>query len=175
MVTPDLQELLNVLQKLTGLHKELLEVVRSERQSLVDADLKSLQESVFRKEALIETIRLAESRRAQLVEKIAFDIGWRKPAAELPLSKIIVHVQGDEPRLAEQLRSALNALKVMVERIQEQNGGNRELVARSLRHIESMKRNVLGDAAPAQATYTQQGTKAGVSNAGPSRLISREA
>ena len=99
MVTPDLTALLSLLQKLTGLHKDLLEVVRAERQALADADLKTLQDCVFKKEALIETIRISESRRTQLVEKIGFDLGWRRPAAELSLSKIIIEVQGTEPKI----------------------------------------------------------------------------
>jgi hypothetical protein len=160
------------LQKLVGYHRQLLDIVRIEKDALLEANLRGIQEATCAKQALIESIKLEEIRRQQQVAELAMLL--KRPMSELTLLEIAIAVQGEAPRGADQLRSAFNALTILVKRVADANRENAALVERSLNHIREMKKNVLGDAKTSSNTYTQQGTR---SNAAPNgaRLIEREA
>lgn len=168
---PPFAVILASLQKLIGLHRQLLEACRTEREALVLADLRKIEESTLGKQGLIDQIRQAEAQRIQAVGELA--MLWKKPIRELSLPNIIIAIQGHDPKGAEQLRGNFNALTVLIQRITEQNEDNRGLVERSLAHVNDMKRNVLGEAVPKSDTYTPQGQRSGVT--GGARLISHEA
>lgn len=163
-------EIHQILQRLVGFHRQLLEVVRSEREALASADLKGIQESTYAKEALIESIKLLEAERIRALTILAAI--WKKPVQELTVSSIAILIQGEDPKGAEQLRSSLNALAILVNRIQEQNDYNRELVERSLEHLQNMKNNVLGETVPKSQTYNPQGQRSSPVNG--ARLFSKE-
>jgi flagellar biosynthesis/type III secretory pathway chaperone len=171
-MSPDpVQKLQESLQRLIGLHRQLLDCVRMERDALVAADLKAIQEATYAKQALIEGIRQAETERLRATGELA--ILWKRPVKDLTLSEVVIAIQARDPKAAEALRSSFNALTVMIKRIREQNDDNRGLVERSLEHVHEMKRNVLGEAQPNTGTYTQQGQKNPAT--GGARLISKEA
>ena len=166
-----LSEIYQVLQKLVGLHRQLMDTVRMERDALVQADLKSIRDATCAKQALIEAIKQAETVRIKLLGELA--LLWKKPIRELTLPQIIIAVQGSDLKGAEQLRSIFNTLTILVQRIREQNDDNRTFVECSLEHVNEMKQNILGASVPKSNTYTQQGQKSNpVSGA---RLISKEA
>jgi flagellar biosynthesis/type III secretory pathway chaperone len=159
------------LQKLTGLHRQLMDIVRVERDSLIQADIKGIESAIVTKQKLIEDIYQTETARLKLTAELA--VTWKRPYRELTLPNIIIAVQGIDPKGAEQLRSVFNTLTVLIQRITAQNQDNRSLVERSLGHVHNMKRNILGEATPRSSTYTPQGQKTN----GPvtQRIISREA
>ena len=165
-----LKQILDSLQKLTGLHRQLLETVRLERQALVEANLKLIQELTTSKQSILEVIRLTELARTKQIAELA--VAWKKPFRDLTLSNVIIGIQGWDIKLSEQFRTALNTLTVLVQRVSDQNEDNRGLVEKSLEHIHAMKRNVLGEASPKANTYTSQGQRTHTN--GHSRLISKE-
>lgn len=162
------------LQKHLGLHRQLLDTVRLERDALVQAELKQVEDAVYAKQAIIEAIKRVEHERLLVIE--ALEQNWSRKLAEgekLSLSAIVIDIQVRHPERAEALRSAFNALTLLIKRISEQNHDNLEFVERSLRNVNEMKKNVLGEsAAPKHETYTASGQKA--THGGSSRLISRE-
>ncbi|MGK5082221.1 flagellar protein FlgN [Bdellovibrionota bacterium FG-1] len=158
------------LQKLIGLHRQLLEACRLEREALVQADLNGIEETTQEKQALVEAIRAAEVERLNHVATLA--MAWKRPLRELSLSNLILAVQATAPKMSDQLRSNLNALTVLLDRIQEQNDDNRRLVERSLVHVNQMKKNVLGEAVPKSNTYTAHGQRQATTSG--ARLISKE-
>ena len=166
-----LAQIYQTLQKLVGFHRQLLEIVRLERDALLNADLKVIQDCTFAKEGLIETIRQAEAERIKHVTELA--MMWKKPLRDLTITNIAIEIQGRDLKAADQLRSAHTALTVILQRITEQNRANGELVERSLKLVEQMKKNVLGEATPKANTYNPQGQKS--SGAPGARLFSREA
>lgn len=166
----ELKDLHQNLQRLVGLHRQLLETIRLEREALVQASLKDIQESTYAKEAIIEGVRTCEIDRMKIVGELALIL--KKPARDLTLPNIVIAVQGVKPKEAEQLRSAYNALTVLIQRITEQNQSNRDLVEKSLEHVHNMKRNVLGEQTPKAGTYSSHGQK--VNSAQGARLISKE-
>lgn len=167
------QALLACLQKLIGIHRQLLETVRQEHEAIANALPKDLQEAVYAKEALIEGIRQQELLRQSIVGKIALQ--WNRPLEEITLSLIVLEVQNQDAKFSELLRSSQTALKMLAERVIEQNSYNRELLQKSLDHVHEMKRNVLGESKPKSQTYTAQGRKSLVGEQNNNaRLISKE-
>lgn len=164
------EQVYQTLQKLIGLHRQLLENVRAEHQALVNADVKAIQEATFAKQALIEQIQGAES--ARLKAMVELSQVWKKPLKDLTLGAIAIEIQGRDAKGAEQLRSSLNALTILIKRVSDQNTANRALVDRSLENIHEMKKNVLGEATPKSEVYTQKGQRA--PGSGGARLISKE-
>lgn len=171
MLEKQITEIYQTLQKLIGYHRQLREAVKAEREALVAADVGAIQETVSMKQGLIEEIRRAEAMRLKATSELASI--WKKDPAELTLSKLIIIVQGKDLKFAEQLRSALNAITVLISHITEQNDSNRALVERSLEHVHEMKKNVLGETVPKSTTYTQQGQRS--SGMQGARILSKEA
>jgi hypothetical protein len=159
------------LQKLIGLHRQLMDVVRLEREALIEANLKAVHDVTVSKQALIEAIKISEFERQKHVA--ALSLLWKKPIRDLTISNIIILIQAREQKLAEQLRSDFNALTILIKRISDQNIDNQALVERSLEHVHNMKRNALGESAPKTDTYNPHGQK--TNSGGSARLISREA
>ncbi len=165
------QEIHQSLQKLIGLHRQLMDLVRLEREALVEANLKSIQDVTVAKQGLIEAIAHAEAERLKALGTLS--LLWKVPTRELSLPKLIIRVQGEDLKFADQLRTSFNALTILIQRISEQNKDNQALVEKSLEHVAEMKRNVLGEAVPKTTTYNPHGQKNTASAEG--RLISREA
>jgi hypothetical protein len=167
-------DFLGALQRLIGLHRTLLELVRSERDALLGADLKLIHEATLAKEAVIEQIRAVEAERARsMAAFLAAHPALRGPGGAPTLTELLQGLEPQEPALASRLQSARNALQLLVTRILEQSAGNRAICERTLGHLERMKKNVLGEASPHSERYSQQGQRVGA--APPARLVSREA
>lgn len=159
------------LQKMIGFHCNLMEVVRAERDALVNVAVKDIQETVSSKQALVESIRQTEAERLRTTTEIAVKL--KRPLRELTLSELILVVQGHDLKLADQFRSSLNTLTVLVQRVSDLNKDNQLFVEHSLQHVDAMKKNVMGESVPKSNTYTQQGQRsAPVKGA---RFISKEA
>ncbi|MGZ3700077.1 MAG: flagellar export chaperone FlgN, partial [Bdellovibrionota bacterium] len=76
-------EIHQVLQRLLGLHRQLLDTVRLEREALTQADLKGIQEASVAKQALVEAIRQSDTERMGLVGELA--LAWKTPVRDLTL------------------------------------------------------------------------------------------
>lgn len=162
------------LQKLIGLNRQLLEIIRVEHEALVQAQLKSIQEATYAKHALIEVIREKDSERRAILAEVS--TLWKKPIESLTLGTLIHGLQNStlqsNQKRAELFQSNWNTLTVLLKRVLVQNEENRILVEKFLMHLNQMKLNVLGEFSPKADLYTQQGTRASASTA--ARLISKE-
>lgn len=163
-------QIYELLQKLVGSHRQLMEIVRAERNALLEANRRGIEEATHAKQAQIEAIRSLEGERLRRIRELA--MMWRRDPAGLTLSEIAIAVQGRDLKFADQLRSAQNALTILLQRITEENRRNQVLVAKSMEHVENMKRNVLGEATPKATTYGPQGQRPGPLPG--ARLISKE-
>ena len=124
---------------------------------------------------MLEHVRLTEQRRTAILSELA--LLMRRPASEISAASLAMAIQGWDLKLADQLRSVRQALVILMERVRESNRHNSELLDRSLRMVEDMKKNLLGEVQRSAETYNPQGQK-GTGAAGaapPSRLISKEA
>lgn len=170
-VEKTLDQLAQTLEQLLEAHSKLLSVVRLEREALANADLALIQECALNKETQVDAIRLLESARVGLILRLGADFGFA--SGELTLSGLIVVLQNSRPKLSATFADSLKRMLHVVGQVDEQNRYNRDLIQRSLSHLQKMKANVLGEAAPKTETYTNQGQRANGGAGG--RLISREA
>ena len=165
------KKLYELLQKLIGIHRQLLDVVRLEREALVEAHLKDIQNITGIKQGLVEEVHRVESERLKIMGALA--VAWSMSSKELTLQKVIIRIQGNDLKLADQFRAAFNALNILIQRISDQNNHNKKFLERSIEHVDQMKKNVLEESQSQANTYTQQGQRS--TSAGTSRLISKEA
>lgn len=170
-ITTELDKLYSCLQRMIGLHRQLYEVCKMEREAFIAADSKLILEHTQAKELIIETIRQAESDRIRVSTHLS--LAWKKPLSDLTLNFIIREIEPHDPKNSERFRSALTALTVLIERAKKINESNRSFVEQSLEHVHAMKKNVLGEAVPQTETYGNQGQKMAQTNG--ARLLSTEA
>ncbi len=152
-----LENLFQNLQTLVGLHKQLLDTVRMEREALVQVDLKTIDETTHAKQALIEAIRQAEGVRQRTLAEVALD--FKTPVGTLTLSEVAIRVQGDDIKKAEHFRSLQNTLVIMIQRITDQNEDNRQFLQHSLEHVRAMRGNAVGSGSKKSQVYGQHGKK----------------
>ncbi len=169
--TPLLEQLYTCLQRMLGLHRQLYDVCKFEREAFVAADVKQITEHTYAKSLIIETIRQAEGERIRISTLLAME--WKRPLADLTLTFIVQEIEPVDAKRAESFRSAFTALVMLIERAKKMNDSNREFVEKSLKHVNEMKRNVLGEAVPSTETYGNQGQK--MPQTGGARMLSTEA
>lgn len=162
-----LAELYQQLQKLLSLHRQLLELLRTEKQALVDADVTKIEELALSKQGLLDQIAFHDELRRKLIAQLSPGGG-----DAITLSKVAIIAQGIQVKLGEQFRSVQQALSHLLGRIEEQGSYNRQLVEQSLETLVQMKRNILGSEAPRANTYSARGQQN--NNNSGARLISRE-
>jgi flagellar biosynthesis/type III secretory pathway chaperone len=165
-----LAELYQHLQKLLGLHRQLLDLLRAEKQALVDADVTKIEELAMSKQGLLDQIAFTDELRRRLVASLETAKGATR--APLTLSGVAIIAQGVQVKLGEQFRSVQQALSHLIGRIEEQGGYNRQLVEQSLETLVQMKRNIIGAEAPKATTYSPKGQQS--SGSAGARLISTE-
>lgn len=166
-----LEKLQAALSHLIGLHRQLLETLRQEREALTSANKSGIEECAFAKDACLQAIAQAERERGMIVAELSIE--WKRPLSQMTLNWILTETEPTQPAVASALRSQLNALVILIERVQEQNQYNGALIEKALAHLDAMKSNVFQNDAPQAQTYTPQGSRALAPS--QSRLISQEA
>lgn len=157
LVTHSVIGLIDCLHHLIGQQRQLLEIVREERQALLDSHLKSVEQCSYSKEVLLHSITQSEKQRQAVVEKVLTQINAKTDRPSL--NDIIIKIQADRPKEAQQLRSQWNTLKHLNQRIIEQNRENQKLVEAMLEHLNKMKSNVLGGMQEQADGYSNKGAK----------------
>lgn len=156
--------LIELIQEMIGVSRNLIDSCREERDALINADIQALQEASQSKNFLIGSLRQLELKRQQM-----FSIHNSK----VKLDEFVLNLENSDLASANQLRKLKTTFKTLHEKVISMNQENQELILKSLGHLENMKKNVIGEAAPQSSTYGQSGS---VSNPSPNpRWISTEA
>ncbi len=165
-----LEDLIQILNRILGSHRQLLEAVRREREVLISMEMPRIQAMTHFKEGLVVEVQGLESERLKLMAGLAVEL--KMPEKELSLQQIILAVEPRFSHLASKLRTALNALTLIIQRIQEQNQSNEALIQNTLNHLRQMNQNVKGEATSKSSLYTQKAQR----SAGflPPQYISQE-
>ncbi len=165
-----LQQIHEILQRLIGFHRNLLELARQQKDAITEAQLSRIQEITSAQEFLIESIRLAEAQRLREITGLALVL--KRPTKDLQLGDLVLLAQAKNPKLSSQLQTDRNTLALLIQRIEEQNRYNGALLEQSLTHVEKMKTNVLGEGVPKSDLYTSKAQKSAPIQG--ARLISTE-
>lgn len=146
-----LGSLLSVLRKEIEVYGELAQAIALEKDVLRKPSLESLHESNARKETCILKTRLLEEVREKTVGRIASALGV--DARGLKLQAILPHAQGGLGLL---LRDCHRELRSLVDRIQEDNLRNRNLLDASLTGVRT-SRHFIGNLLGGGSTYGGSG------------------
>ena len=161
------RELVSCLEDLVKIYRSLLEVVRREKEILVESRLDELNENNKTKDALLVRIRTLENSRTKLARDLA----------------VLTSSDVDQPRLLEiaanlpvdrgdRLRNMHSVLELLIRRVSEVNKQNEELVQSALRSITGAMEAIKDGLQPA-STYEKKGSMAlGKTEGGA--LVSRE-
>ena len=168
---PESQEIYNkLLDNLDGMvkiYRGLLEVVRKEKEILIEAQLDQLNENNRVKEALLLKSRTQELARIALVDDLRRMEMIRKD--EVRLLDLAVHFGGSE---GDKLRNMHSVLTLLIKRVQGLNKQNEGLVNSALQSVTGAMNNIkqtLSD----KGTYANKGAMKDSST--QPQLVSREA
>jgi flagellar biosynthesis/type III secretory pathway chaperone len=173
MVDLKIKSLIEQIQNLLTHHEKLLEIIKKEKEALASADLAAIQACTYQKEIELESIRIAESRRQQLSSAIEHD--WGLEAGLLKISDIIERLnQSGFLNEAIELSTLVKKLVNVIEQISEMNTYNKEIIQKSLIHVDRMKQNVIRQASSSRDVYSHRGQKK-IQGGAATRFISKEA
>lgn len=169
-VVPNIEELLKNLNHQLGLYRQLLDLVRAERECIVGVKIKELREHTYSKEALVDEITREESRR----------VHWLKEASralQIPFNDLTMDILAKRlaPERFEALMSLKNTMLVLVKRVREHNADNKRLIEVALKDAQEMKKNILGLTSDQPKVYGPSGQMGGASADKGARFISKEA
>lgn len=140
-------------EKLEGLiktYRNLLNVVRKEKDILVDADLDKLNENNKAKEKLLIEVRKLEEERIKFTAELAKAEGLEESAKLLDFA---YHFGGEK---AERLRSIQSVLDLLLKRVKDYNQKNSVLVNSALANITGAM-NSIKETLQDKPTYENKG------------------
>lgn len=160
-------ELVACLEDMVKLYRSLLEVVRREKEILVESRLDELNENNKTKDGLLVRIRSHENSRVKLARDLAQLTG--SDIDQPRLLEIAANMPGER---GDRLRNLHSVLELLIKRVAEVNKTNEELVQSALRTITGAMEAIKEGLAPA-TTYEKKGAMATRTEGGA--LVSREA
>ncbi len=144
-------QLVSCLDQLVKVYRALLEVVRREKDILVESNVEGLSENNRAKEAMIIKIKSLETQRMRCAKDLAHLIG---ADVERPrLSEIASRFDGPQ---GEKLRNAQSVLELLIKRVSEINKENEVLVQAALSSINGAMQSIK-DTLQDKNTYQSQG------------------
>lgn len=162
-----LQSLDQILNRTIKVYRQLLEVVRREREILIEADLEELNENNAIKEKILIELREWEEKRILIVAQIAKEnqINMEEPR----LLDLANHFSGEK---GDRLRNLHSVLVLLLKRVQEFNQQNEDLVRAALENISGALNNIKNHLQE-KSTYERKGRlKEGTQDA---HFVSKEA
>lgn len=162
------ERLITNLEELTKQYRLLLELVRKEKQVLIDADIEQINENNFQKEVLISKIQELDALRVNFATELAQKLNI--PHIDARLLNIARHIGGTD---GDRLRSQHAALEFIIKRLTELNKENATYAEAALRNVgsalDNIKETLMGQKTyQNKGKYQQSGEKSG-------HLVSKEA
>jgi flagellar biosynthesis/type III secretory pathway chaperone len=168
---PNLDELQKNLRHQLTLYRQLVDLLRTEREHIVGVRFKEIRECTYSKEALLDEIHREEFRRLRWVKEAAAFIGMAEKdvTMEIVASKIggAEHFEG--------LMSLKHTMTHMVKKAREMNSENQKLVESALKDAQQLKRNILGLSSDQPQVYGPKGNMGGSAREQGARFFNKEA
>ncbi len=146
------QKLVLNLEELTKLYRQLLEIVRKEKELLIAADIDNLDLNNKEKEALLYKIRSQDAARERYAKEFARLIGGDTASPRLLDLAKILHGTAEEKRL----RTIHSMLEMIVTRVAALNKENEEFAQSALSALNGAMGNVK-DTLAGKKTYARKG------------------
>jgi flagellar biosynthesis/type III secretory pathway chaperone len=168
---PNLEELQNNLKHQLSLYRQLVDLLREEKEHVIAVRFKEIREATYAKEAILDEVHREEFRRLKWTAEAARFLGVNEK--EITMEMVATHIGG--PTLFESLMSLKNALSHMLKKAKEMNLENKALVESALNDTQVMKRNILGLSSDKPQTYGPKGNMGGNGREQGARFLSKEA
>jgi len=152
--SPNLEDLRNNLKHQLTLYRQLIDVLRDEKEHLVAVRFKEIRESTYSKEAILDEVHREEFRRLRWVRQAAAFLG----VSEKEITMEVVAAKIGGPEQYESLISLRNAILHMVKKAREMNLDNKRLVESALKDAHALKRNILGLSSEQPQVYGPKGS-----------------
>lgn len=169
-ILPNLDELQKNLRHQLALYRQLVDLLREEKEHMIAVRTKEVRECTYSKEALLDEIHREEYRRRRWVAEAATALG-------VPENVITIELVGQRlaPEQLEAYQSLKSTLVHMIKRAREMNDENRRLAETALQDLQVMKKNILGLSADKPQTYGAKGTMGAGPRDQSARLLNKEA
>ncbi len=168
---PNLEELQNNLKHQLALYRQLVDLLREEKEHIIAVRFKEIREATYAKEAILDEVQREEFRRSKWTSEAAKFL----KVSEKDITMEMVATQIGGPALFEGLMSLKNALAHMLKKAKEMNLENKALVETALNDTQIMKRNILGLTSDKPQTYGPKGNMGGAGREQGARILSKEA
>jgi len=146
-----LDKFLGLLNEEIGLYESLLMTLQKEKKSVVDSNLKQLNESSKEKENLFLKIRILEEQRLTILGSLGQKLG--KPAHTLTLTELSRLL---EDPYATRIRNCQSSFLSLAQSIKEINLSNQTLLHHSLDLVRGSL-SLLNDLIPSNPIYYRSG------------------
>jgi flagellar biosynthesis/type III secretory pathway chaperone len=168
---PNLDELQKNLKHQLTIYRQLVDLLREEKEHIIGVRLKEMREATYSKEALLDEAHREEYRRQRWVKEAAAFLKMRE--SDVTMEVIAQRMAPREQH--ESLISLRLALVHMVKKAREMNADNLALVETALRDTQAMKRNILGLSSDKPQTYGPKGAMDSGAREQGARFLSKEA
>lgn len=156
------------LDEITKIYRQLLELIRREKEHLIKTEIEKIEECTKQKEAYLLRLKSLDALRAKYAMDLAEQLGLDPSQPRLlELARMIGGARADK------LRSVHSALEILIKKIPEMNKENELYAQSALSHLKGALNNVR-DTLAGPTHYKRQGmVQRGAEAAGS--LIRREA
>lgn len=147
---PKIEVLNKILKSQLDLYKELLSLVRHEKEFIVKVDISKIREYTLAKEIILSQLRREEVKHKKWLLELA---KMRNQTLE-ELSAIVKLYPKGEGERSMYLKNSLHSITLQVQRFNEEN---KRLVERALKESQMMKGRALGYTADQPPLYSPKG------------------
>lgn len=162
------EKLIFNLEELTKAYRQVLELVRKEKELLLQADLEALTENNLAKEKLILRLKSLDGLRIRYATEVARLVGVEE--GEARLLEIARRIETGE---GEKLRTQQATLEILIRRVKEINQSNEEYTLSALEKINGAMSNVK-DTVAGKKTYGRKGKMQTGASTASGNFVSKE-
>lgn len=162
------EKLIHNLEDLTKAYRHVLELVRKEKELLLQADLQALTENNLAKEKMILRLKSLDGLRIKYAGEIARLVGLEESEARLlEIARLVESTEG------ERLRTQQATLEILIRRVKEINQANEEFTQSALNKINGAMSNVK-ETVSGKKTYGRKGKMQSGTSTASGNFISKE-
>lgn len=170
-IAPNLEELVKNLKHQLALYRQLVDLLRSEKEYLIQVALKEVRESTYSKEALLDEIHREEYRRKKWNKEAATFLGLKEE--DITMEVVATRIAATDQY--ESLMSLKLALQHLVKKAAEMNLENKALIESALKDAQQLKKNILGLTSDMAQVYGPKGNLGPGAKEQGARFLSKEA
>lgn len=146
-----LQQLLGVIEHMTGQSKRLVDLARRQRQAVINEQVREVGEIVIEQEGEMETFRQLDRERESLMQELCGQLAI--PEKEMTSSCLVQRLPA---HWSNHYRFQIDKLRIQVEEVKKEHEINRRLLQRSQQFVSWLLNYIVTPECPG-TVYDRQG------------------